>query len=360
MTEILTFDEALQLTDNSRRYLLLGNGFSIACDPTIFNYESLYIEASERIKDEMPEVSALFEQLGTKDFEAIIRMLLNTRAVLPVYLPNDAHTPSKLEDHAQQLKEILITTIAENHPEYPGSIPLEKFAACRSFLANFVRSDAKGKVYTLNYDLLLYWALMNTDADGENPISLNANDGFGRNEPDDDYVVWINEAHSSDQRIYYLHGALHLYDNGAELEKFTWINTGIRLVNQAREALSHDKFPLFVAEGESASKLEKIRHHPYLHHGYKSFLQTLKQRGGSDNKKSLFIYGHSLSESDDHIITKIGKGSISNLFVSIYGDPGSDRNKKIIQKAKGLASLRDVRHPLNVYFYDAQSAQVWG
>src|SRR3546814_6226682 len=53
------------------------------------------------------------------------------------------------------------------------------------------------------------------------------------------------------QRVHYLHGALHLFDAGAELQKYTWVNTGKPLLEQAREAMGADKFPLFVAEGRS-------------------------------------------------------------------------------------------------------------
>ena len=60
------------------------------------------------------------------------------------------------------------------------------------------------------------------------------------------------------QNIHYLHGALHLFDAGHQLQKYTWVNTGNALVDQATEALKNDLFPVFVAEGDSKSKLTKI------------------------------------------------------------------------------------------------------
>lgn len=361
MVEILSFEQALDKSGTAKRNLLLGNGFSIACDPTIFNYESLYAEAAAHIQERMPEAHELFGAQDTKDFEAVIRMLEHAWSVLPFYLPTDRQTPSKIRDHSNQLKELLIATIAENHPEFPASITDEKFAACRRFLAYFISPQVDGRVYTLNYDLLLYWALMHKEADGEEPVELHINDGFGKDEPDDDYVIWKNEDHTKDQRVFYLHGAVHLFDAGTELEKYTWINSGKRLIEQAREALQQYKFPLFVAEGKSDAKLEKIKHQPYLHHSYKSFLNATKEdRRRRDAQKSLFIFGHSLDDNDDHIIGKIAKGSISNLFVSIFGNPESEGNRRIINKALGLKNLRDVRYPLEVSFYNAQSAQVWG
>src|SRR3546814_2275386 len=83
-------------------------------------------------------------------------------------------------------------------------------------------------------------------------LDLAANDGFGRDEDTEpEYVNWMGESSAHGQRVHYLHGALHLFDAGAELQKYTWVNTGKPLLEQAREAMGADKFPLFVAEGRS-------------------------------------------------------------------------------------------------------------
>jgi hypothetical protein len=360
MVEILTFEQAISASGTAKRHLLLGNGFSIACERRIFNYNSLYAEAAEAIQRDMPQAYALFEQLDIKDFEEVIRRLEYAKSVLPFYLPDDHTTLYTMGSHADQLKDILIATIANKHPDFPGSISDEKFMACRTFLSYFINPTVNdGKIYTLNYDLLLYWTLLHKPDDKkENDLSIN--DGFGKDEPEDDYIVWKNEDHTRDQKIFYIHGAVHLFDTGTELEKYTWVNTDKRLIDQAREALSNNLFPLFVAEGKSASKLQKIKHQPYLHHCYKSFLKEIKEgKRKSDSKKSLFIFGHSLADTDKHIFDKIGKGTISSLFISIYGDQFTEDNQRIIKKAQNLKALRD-QHPLDIYFYSAESAQVWG
>ncbi len=59
-------------------------------------------------------------------------------------------------------------TIASSHPEWPGEITDREYAACREFISQF------DTIYTLNYDLLLYWTLMHTE-EGEAPAS---DDGF--------------------------------------------------------------------------------------------------------------------------------------------------------------------------------------
>jgi hypothetical protein len=112
--------------------------------------------------------------------------------------------------------------------------------------------------------------------------------------------MWHGESHANSQNVHYLHGAMHLYDAGSQLQKYTWVNTGKALVDQANEALARDLFPLFVAEGSSDQKLAKIQHSAYLPHNYKSFCSVCSQGGKTGT--ALFIFGHSLAGTDRHIL----------------------------------------------------------
>jgi hypothetical protein len=260
-------------------------------------------------------------------------------------------------EHAAALKEILVQTIASNHPHIPLDIPDEKFWACRRFLSNFLAGDKAGCVFTLNYDLLLYWALMHEDMPFGEQVALAINDGFGNDEdaPDADYVVWQGETSAHSACVMFLHGALHLFDSGNELVKYTWIRKGVPLIDQAREALANNAFPLFVAEGTSSQKKAKIRHNAYLYQGFKQFTANVQQ-----GRHCIFIFGHSLAENDDHILNRIGRGRCRKLYVGIYGDPLAEWNQQIITRADALAGLRGERWPLDVAFYDAATAEVWG
>lgn len=350
---LMTFAQAIADSNQfSKRHLLLGNGFSIACRADIFHYGSLFAQADF---SQVPEVVAVFEALGTQDFEAAIRALENAARILPAYVPHGAAAIAKMLEHAAALKEILVQTIAGNHPHIPPDIPDQKFWACRQFLSHFLASD--GQVFTLNYDLLLYWTLMHDDMPFDEPIPLATNDGFGNDEddPDADYVVWQGETGAHDARVHFLHGALHLFDSGAELKKYTWIRKGVPLVEQARAAIAADAYPLFVAEGTSAKKKAKIRHNAYLYQGFKQLTANVKQ-----GKHCFFIFGHSLAENDDHILNRLARGRFPKLYVGIYGDPLTPDNQRIIARANALAAARHHKSPLEVAFYDAASANVWG
>jgi hypothetical protein len=64
----------------------------------------------------------------------------------------------------------------------------------------------------VNYDLLLYWALMQR----EMPPSIDFDDGF--REPDDgpaEYVTWDVQK-TGEQNVFYLHGGLHIFDAGSD------------------------------------------------------------------------------------------------------------------------------------------------
>jgi len=352
---LMTFADAIEDSQQfKKRHLLLGNGFSIACRADIFHYGSLFEQADF---SQVPEVEAVFAALGTQDFEQAIRSLENAARILPPYVPHGDDAIAKMLEHAAALKEILVQTIAGNHPNIPPDIPEEKFWACRRFLSHFLAGERAGHVFTLNYDLLLYWTLMHDDMPFDDPIDLAKNDAFGNDEedPDADYVVWQGETGAHDASIHFLHGALHLFDSGADLKKYTWIRTNVPLVDQARAAIAADAYPLFVAEGTSAKKKTKIRHNAYLYQGFKQFTRNI-----TTISHCMFVFGHSLADNDDHILIRIGRAKFKKLYVGIYGDPLSDENQRIMNRAQELAAMRYERWPLEVAFYDAASANVWG
>lgn len=355
VVDVVEFDDAIaDSAQFSKRHLLLGNGFSIACRPDIFHYGSLFSKADF---SKNPNLVRVFEVLSTQDFEVAIRNLEAGAKLLPIYASSySAAVPQMLAD-AAALKEILLTTIAHNHPNVPGDIPDEKFWACRRFLAHFLGAPNDGQIYTLNYDLLLYWTLMHEDMPFGESVDLASSDGFGNDEddPNADYVVWQGETAAHSAKVHFLHGALHLFDAGNEIQKFTWVRTNERLIDQARAAINMDKYPLFVSEGSSSQKKAKIRHNAYLYQGYKQLTANAQQ-----GRHCFFLHGHSLAENDDHILRRLGTGRFRRLYVSLFGDPDTPGNRHIVERAIQLTRLRHERFPMDLSFYDASSAHIWG
>ncbi len=80
------------------------------------------------------------------------------------------------------------------------------------------------------------------------------------------------------------------------------------LIDQIRTALDESRFPLFVSEGDSDGKLQRIRHSGYLHRALRSF------RGNCDSKAaSIFLFGHSLADNDAHVLLQIQKGKCAEF-----------------------------------------------
>lgn len=337
--EILTFQKALENSSEHKRHALLGNGFSIACKPNIFVYGKLFEQAD--FSKLSPSVKKVFEILETEDFEKVINILNNSSKILAAYTQNDLGSCESITHDAAMLKELLVQTLALSHPAHPGELSEEQYFHCKTFLSNF------SCIYTLNYDLLLYWVCMHCE-EGENP---SCDDGFRKpiQNYDAPYVTWEPQ-NSHKQSMFFLHGALHLFDAGYELRKFTWNNTSLRLIDQIRAAMQNDLFPVFVSEGTSKEKIERIRHNDYLAKAYRSFIQI---------SGALFIYGHSLAENDEHFLTSIENGKIRQLYIGLYGDPNNIINKKIIRRAQRMVSVR-IKGNLEVFFYDASTANVWG
>lgn len=340
-TVLLTFDEVISKCEKEQTHLLLGNGFSIAFDSSIFTYNGLFDSADF---SEKKHLETLFISLKTRDFENVIRIINDSTHVLNAYSGGMERRIPELEEDAVWLKNLLIEVLTTRHPEHSGVIPEKKYKSCRQFLNHFNRK------YTLNYDLLLYWVLMHNSE----TISVDANDGFYSEDEDDDYVVWDD---GKTAKVWFLHGALHLFDDGASIKKITWSRTGKILKDQIRDSLQRNIFPIFVSEGESEQKLQRILHNAYLHKGLRSL---------SSIRGTLCVYGMSFSENDDHIIDCIVQSTVKTVYVSIFGNPEDTYNREIIKKAKFMEDKRiqqnsktKGRTKLEVYFYDAASAQVW-
>ncbi len=342
MVKLLTFDQALKQADGGKRHLLLGNGFSRACRNNLFAYEALFKQAKGKLSDGAKKA---FHALNTTDFESVMRALKQAADLVKVYAPTRPKLAQRLATDADKLRDVLAQAIASSHPERPNKIEDSEFVSCRAFLSHFEN------IYTLNYDLLLYWALMHEDVDD---LSIACNDGF--HQPEDgpeEYVVWeVSDVGS--QNVFYMHGALHIFDAGAEVQKYTWCNTGVALVEQIRDALGKNRYPIYVAEGSSDSKMQRVQHSAFLSRGYRSLPSV---------SGSLFIYGHSLASNDEHVLRLIEKGRVTAVYVSIYGDAKSKDNKRIIARAELFREGRDNsgrRNKLDVRFFDAASAKVWG
>lgn len=322
-----TFQEAIDSIDEgSKPSVLLANGFSQAWNAQIFNYESLLQAADFRDRDAV--IRYLFECLETFDFEAVSKHLTAAETVLNVY-DSDSPLIERIVSDREVLKNSLINAISNTHPDLPRDITDEQYVAVRTFLSQF------NQIFSINYDLLFYWA---RNKRGLAPENYSTDDGFRAQ------CRW--EGNGTDQEVHFLHGGLHIYDTGRYIKKHACTDEGDTIIEQVRENLEHGNFPLFVSEPTHEKKKQRIDHNPYLSYCFKAL---------GDLRGSLFIHGHSMDENDKHIFDKIKESRVSKVFVSIYGDEYTAANMRT--RANAIAFLQGGGK--SVEFYQAESAPVW-
>ncbi len=324
---MLTFD---QMWDSAgecdRMSVLLGNGFSRAWRDAPFRYETLYHAAT--FADREDAIRQVFDVLGTQDFEKVTSRLLASRDILGLYTDDD-ELVAQLEADAQLIKDGLIKAIADTHPSRPNEVTEEEYRHVRAFLARFT------SIYTVNYDLLMYWARNQNDLP---PADWGTDDGFRASR------LWVGP--DTDQEVFFLHGALHLYETRDGVMKHAFSNTGQPIIDAVQDNLRENIFPLFVSEPTSEAKLSRINTNPYLSY----CLRQLAKESGC-----IFILGHGFADVDRHIFSAIDTSTVSQVFVTIFGDPNNEDNRRI--RGNAMAYLQtDAR---SVSFVDAETVPIW-
>src|SRR5712671_3836197 len=100
--------DAVQKTIKGTRHLLLGNGFSIACDP-IYGYPNLYEAARPTFND---RIQHAFEHLGTNNFEGVMRLLQDASWLVREY-GQDA-VSAEMDADLTTVKNALVQAVAKN------------------------------------------------------------------------------------------------------------------------------------------------------------------------------------------------------------------------------------------------------
>lgn len=324
---MITFQEAFEsIGTGTKPSILLGNGFSRSWRNDIFNYENLLAAADFQERD--TKIRNLFARCETYDFEAVMRSLAAAKTVLEAYGNNEALI-AVIEHDQQLLKDALISAISKTHPDLPSTVTPKQFISARLFLSKFEH------VFTVNYDLLFYWARNMRNLPPKNYAS---DDGF-RSE-----CQWLGQG--TRQRAHFLHGGLHIFDTGTAIEKHAFSEKQTSIIDLVRKNLEVGKFPLFVSEPNSQKKKHRIEHNPYLSYCYRAL---------QDVDSTFFIHGHSLDENDKHIFDQLKKSKANKIFVSIYGNEDNETNTRV--KANARAYLESTN--TKVDFYDAESAPIW-
>jgi hypothetical protein len=344
---IETFDEVMKAIARNRDrpfHLLLGNGFSMAYDPGIFSYNALHDFVSN-LKD--PDLSTILGVIETKNFEQIMQQLDTFVALINAF-NGDPALREKIKTASEKLKSSLLDAVRQLHPEHVFTVPESEAAACALFLRTFL--DTGGKLFSTNYDLLLYWILMRA-------TNIEHVDGFGRDLENPDEVAKGEDQEWSElrwgkskakQNVYYLHGALPFFDSGIDIIKEEYDGRDYLLANISAR-MERGEYPIFVTAGNGNQKLAHIMHNHYLSHCYEAL---------STAEGSIVSFGFNFGKNDNHIIEAInaaakhGRKEFPKLL-SLYVGAYSDSDYKHIE---------EIRHQFKckVHIFDAKTVNLWG
>lgn len=320
MTEVINFDTALNQIGSESCSILLGNGFS----HDYCGYKTLLEKCG--LPADAP-CRRLFDRLDTANFERIVRALEDASQVEAAY-GNDQEAARLLAD-AEIVRKALIKAIQAAHPTHLEKM-MNVIPACVEFLNPFKR------VFTTNYDLLLYWVVIKSRG--------KFGDGFYHAKDADGFRGPFEEDHRCN--VYNIHGGLHLFlRNDGETEKrLAGDDGGLEAIAQT---IGDDhRFPIYVAEGNAESKQMRISEVPYL----KLCFQRLKESYGC-----FFVYGSSVGENDAHIYNALFQSRISHLYFCIY-----DQSELASMDGKLANYQKANRSKIPYAFVDAKSAGVWG
>lgn len=338
-----TFQDVLaSIRKNQSRpfHLLLGNGFSMAYDPGIFSYNALH-DFIQNSQD--PDLETILSAIETKNFEVIMQQLDTCVALVDAF-GGDPELRNRINGASARLKRSLLHAVQALHPEHVFKVPEEQSKACATFLRTFL--DTGGRLYSTNYDLLLYWVLM------RNEVGRHV-DGFGReienpDDPPDDHT-WSElkwGKHREEQNVFYLHGALPFFDNGVSVIKEEYDQYSYLLENISSRMKSAE-YPIFVTAGDGRQKLTHIMHNHYLAHCYESLCAA---------EGSLVTLGFNFGKYDEHIIEAINRAArqsprtkLWSVYIGVYSDDDRRHIERIEHKFK-----------CKVHVYDTSTAAVWG
>ena len=336
---IYEFNELVTDQELGNATLILGNGASMAVSSS-FSYTNLFGKAcNDSILNQTSK--NLFETLQTTDFELVMNKLRQAYIINEVLQLDTDNVALHTYDN---IRQSLIKTIKEIHVQYADAI--FQIDNIRKFLEKFKT------VISLNYDLLIYWAIMASN--DRKPYKMkdcftNHIDGNLGFEYDIEKLREPYNGGPDPTLVFYPHGNLILASNENNDELKIKINNNTNLFDAIGEKWKQKYVPLFVSEGSSEQKLKAIRRSTYLNFVYENVLSHLEP--------TVIIYGWKLAEQEQHLIKKIfSNNKISNVYISMY--LGS--NPEPIDEQKRIASmLKRENRTMNIKFFDAASKNCW-
>lgn len=318
----------------SRSYgdtILLGNGASIAVNPR-FSYESLLRHAIEQRL--LPaDTQQLFNFFKTNDFELLLRIVWQAANVNRSLQIPDQQTHTAYVD----LRDCLIQTVRDIHPEH------NQVSAYLPSIYQFLKRFRT--VISLNYDLVVYWAMTYGLGIDDQHAFKDCFVGGGIFSDDWQRFRQPVMGERSTTLVFYAHGSLVLCRNLVDQE-FKIHNRDSGLLEAVLQLWQSEQVvPLFVSEGRWQQKVTSIRSSYYLSTVYREVLAS--------QRDTLVVYGWGFAEQDLHLLQRMQGTGINRVAVSVYRRDLAYcyRVSQVIRDTLGQQVL--------VEFFDSESSGCW-
>lgn len=314
--------------------LILGNGASIAFDPR-FGYHSLKEKATE-LALITADVHRVFDHLHTADFELVLRMLWHASKINQALSIPDVRTTQAYE----AVREAIIQTVQAIH--VPHDQVRARLDTAAAFMGRF------STVLSLNYDVLVYWAILVANESAPNRFK----DCFLGGEFQQDWQRFRKPygKNSKATLVFYPHGSLALGADLTGVEFKVHADDDATLLDSIFDTWrAGDTSPVFVSEGTSDQKSSAIRRSPYLSKVYQEVLPDLGD--------SVVIFGWSLGENDDHLLDAVCSGGTSRFALAV--DPADPNLDQLEANTRKKLDQRLGRNKAELTVFDRGSQGCW-
>ncbi len=189
-------------------------------------------------------------------------------------------------------------------------------------------------MFTLNYDLLTYWAVM---AGSE---SARFGDFFWSHH--NTFSLADSDLSPGRTGLLYLHGGVHLWQDSVTGYTGKWTRQpGRRLLSSLARNFEEipSRRPLFVSEGTSAQKMAVIRRSDYL---------SFARRWLIDDAGDTVIFGASFGLQDKHVVEALNAGPSRTFAISILP-------KTETQNITAMAHYRAALPKHSLRFFDSRT-----
>lgn len=292
---------------------------------------------------------------GTDDWEYILRMLQIASTVnRSLGVQEDATRNAYI-----QTQRGLFATIREFHIAYDDAKPY--FERIARFVSRFYT------ILSLNYDLVLYWALLWSNDYSNIPVYFKDclafhGDRNGELDPEWQRYYAPHEAHGDRKPVvwWYPHGNLALVSPIVGRDRKIARSRGEHSLSDlldkvAEEWEREDQTPLLVAEGESAQKEDAIARSDYL----RVVLDTVIPMYVESN---LVMYGFNMDDNDDHITQQLlGATDVSRVAFSLFTQGRPARwmrtRRRAVDKVQQISE--QVEREIQIQFFHATSEGAW-